>query len=179
MSVQIQPFIRSTDCKITLSEVIHRIDGEHHHIEDVHIQHFVCKFRCMRRQTDIFHNALRSQVHDIVQDSVLFVSVKIGFFIQTVDKTDIDIVCLEVFKLPVDRLFDLVKTDCPAVFSCCIVCSEMYLQHGFFPALCHYFAVSREDRRMSSCHVKIIDSCIQCILYCPDDVCFFLLSYNG
>ena len=62
-------------------------------------------------------------------NAMLFIGFQIGCLIQTVDKSYIDIIRLQLLQLPVHRPFDLIEIRRPAVFSCRIVCAKMYLQH--------------------------------------------------
>ena len=144
-----------------MAVVIHRIDGEHHHIENSHIQHAVCQLRRVGGQSDVPHNALRLQVKQIVQNTVSLIILQITDLIQTVHEAKVNIICFQLLQLPCDGFFDAVQRRVPAVFAGGIVRAEMQLYIRVLPPSGKGFADAGENSGVTACKIDIVDTAVQ------------------
>ena len=110
-----------------MAVVVHGVDGEHHHVENAHVQHAVREPRRVSGQADVPHNALRLELQQIAQDAVSLVVLQIADLIETVHEAEVDIVGFQLLELPRDGFFDAVQRRVPAVFAGGIVRAEMQL----------------------------------------------------
>lgn len=51
-------FGNTSDGVVPMPIIIHWIDGEHHHINDLHIKHLICQCRCMCGKPKMLYHAL-------------------------------------------------------------------------------------------------------------------------
>ena len=165
--------------KLAPAVVVDGVDAEHQHVDDAHVQHAVCKTRCVRGKTEMAHDTLPLQVLQIAQNAVFLICAQVGFFIQTVDEAEVDVVRLQVFQLPGDGALDFVQLGGPAVFACGVVRAEVDLQEDLPADVLEGFSVGGENACMSACHVKIVDAKVEGGTDGPDDVRFFLRADHG
>ena len=125
------------------------------------------------------HNTLPLQVLQIAQNAVFLIRAQVGFFIQTVDEAEVDVVRLQVFQLPGDGALDFVQLGGPAVFARGVVRAEVDLQEDLPADVLEGFSVGGENACVSACHVKIVDAEVEGGTDGPDDVRFFLRADHG
>ena len=134
-----RPFRSGTDAElISLFQIIGRIDGKHHHIDDSRIQHPVGDGRRMGGKSDMMHLSLFLQFFNIIKNTGIYQFVKILVLIHTVQESEIHIVRPKRLQLPGKGFFDDVQIPGPAVFALFIVDrAEMQLKKHLFPLLCN------------------------------------------
>ena len=94
----------------------------------------------------------------MIQDTVFPVCIPVGFFIQTVDKSVVNIVGAELRKLPVNGFLDLFHIGRPSVFSGCVVGAEMNLIDHVLSVRFKCFAIVGKTSGRSGRQIDIVDS---------------------
>lgn len=72
-------------------------DFPHSHVQDSKIQHFIGQLRCMGGQANMMNHSLGFHIQYILQRSIFLAGSQIGFFIQTVNKSHINVIGLQIF----------------------------------------------------------------------------------
>ena len=151
----------AADGELSVAIVVHRVDGEHHHVQNSHVQHAAGELRRVGGQADVLHNALRFEFKQIAQNAVSLVSLQITNFIQTVHEAEVDVIGLQLLQLPRDGSFDAVQRRVPAVFAGGIVRTEMQLQIRILSPAGKGFSDAREDDGVAAREIDIVDAAVQ------------------
>lgn len=109
----------------------------------------------------MMNDALPLQILYVGDSSMSGRLFQVGKLIDAVDKTEVNIIRLQGFQLPVDGTLNLVQIQCPAVFSTAVICAEMDLKVHLIPATGYCPAISRERRSVPGGHVKVINAVFQ------------------
>ncbi len=163
------PLITAARAEIALTVIVYGIDGKHKHIDDFHIQHAVCKRGRVRGKADVPDHALLLQREYIIQHAVFAVGLQILFLIKAVDEAKIDIICLQIFQLPLDGRPDFVQLRRPAVFAGGIIRAEVYLQVHLIAHVPERLAIGGEDRCVTARHIEIVHAVCHRALNRRDD----------
>lgn len=95
--------------------VIAGIDAEHHHVRKIRIQNMTGGDRIMCGEAEMTHNVLTFQLFKIAQHAVLSIRLPVMLFVKAMDEAVINIVCLQLFKLPGNATLDLVEIKAPGI----------------------------------------------------------------
>ena len=154
------PVVARADAEIALTVIVDRIDGEHHHVDDIHVQHAIDQRRRMRGQADVTDHALLFQREHIVHYAVFLVCVQILVLVKAVDEAEIDVVGSQMIELPGDGSLDFVQSGRPAVFAAGVVRAEMHLQIDLTANVLERLSVGRKDGCVAARHVEVVHAAL-------------------
>ena len=147
-AVQGRPLVYRPDGIVSVPVVIGRIDAEHDHVDEPCIQHPVHDPRRVGGKPDMAYASRLLQLLHIVQRAALQDFPEVCLLVDAVYKAEVNVICLQIFKLPVHRLFDPLQAQGPAIFSRPVLSPKMHLVVELFPSVFQSLSVYSKGRRL-------------------------------
>ena len=80
--------------------------------------------------------AIFFQLQYVLQDAAFEGMMQIGFFINAMEKSEVNVIGFQGIKLPINRTLDGIQICCPTIFTALIIGTEVDLKLCFFPPAC-------------------------------------------